>query len=65
MPRLVVNSTDLLRRFHLDFTLIATPALLARGDLVILYSTGGGELNLIARQGMRLVLGFGMTLVLA
>ncbi len=26
-----------------------------------MYSTGGGELNLIARQGMRLALGFGMT----
>jgi hypothetical protein len=33
--------------------------------LGVLYSTGGAELELILRQGVRLAIGFGVLLILA
>jgi penicillin-binding protein 2 len=51
-------------RDHALFVAFA-PAQAPQIAVAVIVENGGGELNLIARQGMRLALGFGMTLVLA
>jgi len=57
--------TKLSARLHLDAPLLAALLLLALGGLTVLYSAGGGELELVVRQSLRLGAGFLVMLVLA
>ena len=57
--------TKLSSRLHLDAPLLAALLLLVLGGLSVLYSAGGGDLNLVVRQAIRLGAGFLILLVLA
>ncbi len=57
--------TKLSSRLHLDAPLLAALLLLVLGGLSVLYSAGGGDLNLVVRQVIRLGAGFLILLVLA
>jgi rod shape determining protein RodA len=57
--------TKLSSRLHLDAPLLAALLLLVLGGLSVLYSAGGGDLNLVVRQIIRLGAGFLILLVLA
>jgi len=57
--------TKLSSRLHLDAPLLAALLLLVLGGLAVLYSAGGGDLNLVVRQSIRLGAGFLVLLVLA
>ncbi|MFA7095577.1 MAG: rod shape-determining protein RodA [Gammaproteobacteria bacterium] len=54
-----------LYRWHLDWPLLAGLLVLAALDLVILYSAGGQEVDIVQRQALRLALGFLVLSVLA
>ena len=58
-------STKLSARLHLDAPLLTALLLLVLGGLAVLYSAGGGDLNLVVRQSIRLGAGFLVLLVLA
>jgi rod shape determining protein RodA len=64
-PRRGFGPADLVRCLRLDLTLLAALTLLATVGLVVLYSAGGGDLELVLRQGVRLGLGVGVMLMLA
>lgn len=53
------------QHFHLDFILLISLLLLSILGLVILYSAGGEDLGLVARQAVRLGVGFIAMLILA
>ncbi|MDQ2694246.1 MAG: rod shape-determining protein RodA [Pseudomonadota bacterium] len=55
----------LLGRVHLDAPLLFALLLLSALGLVILYSAGRQDLDLVARQGVRLALGFAVLIALA
>ncbi len=57
--------TKVSSRLHLDAPLLAALLLLVLGGLSVLYSAGGGDLNLVVRQAIRLGAGFLVLLVLA
>ena len=57
--------TKLSARLHLDAPLLTALLLLVLGGLAVLYSAGGGDLNLVVRQSIRLGAGFLVLLVLA
>ena len=57
--------TKLSARLHLDAPLLTALLLLVLGGLAVLYSAGGGDLNLVVRQSVRLGAGFLILLVLA
>jgi rod shape determining protein RodA len=57
--------TKLSVRLHLDAPLLTALLLLVLGGLAVLYSAGGGDLNLVVRQSIRLGAGFLVLLVLA
>ncbi len=57
--------TKLSARLHLDAPLLTALLLLVLGGLAVLYSAGGGDLNLVVRQSIRLGAGFLILLVLA
>ena len=57
--------TKVSSRLHLDAPLLAALQLLVLGGLSVLYSAGGGDLNLVVRQAIRLGAGFLVLLVLA
>ena len=50
--------TKLSARLHLDAPLLTALLLLVLGGLAVLYSAGGGDLNLVVRQSIRLGAGF-------
>jgi len=60
-----VSSGALIHLLRLDITLLAALLLVATMGLVILYSAGGAEFELVTRQGVRLALGFGVMLLVA
>ena len=45
--------TKVSSRLHLDAPLLAALLLLVLGGLSVLYSAGGGDLNLVVRQAIR------------
>jgi rod shape determining protein RodA len=53
------------QRLHLDMPLLVGLLLLSALGLMVLYSAGGEDLDLVVRQGIRLLLAFGVMLVLA
>ncbi|HYW91724.1 MAG TPA: rod shape-determining protein RodA [Gammaproteobacteria bacterium] len=55
----------LLERLHLDPPLLAGLLLLCGVGLVILYSAGGESEGILLRQGLRMVLAFGVMIVVA
>jgi len=57
--------TKLSARLHLDAPLLTALLLLVLGGLAVLYSAGGGDLNLVVRQSIRFGAGFLVLLVLA
>ncbi len=65
MPLGGTIGTKLSARLHLDAPLLAALLLLVLGGLTVLYSAGGGDLNLVLRQTLRLGAGFLVLLVLA
>lgn len=65
MPLGGALGTKLSARLHLDAPLLAALLLLVLGGLTVLYSAGGGDLNLVVRQAVRLGAGFLILLVLA
>ncbi|GAA5125999.1 rod shape-determining protein RodA [Alloalcanivorax gelatiniphagus] len=52
-------------RLHLDAPLLAALMLLALGGLTVLYSAGGGSLDLVARQAVRFGAGAALMVVVA
>ncbi len=61
----VSTSHSLLRRFHLDPPLLAGLLLLAVSGLFIIYSASGQDMGMIWRQTIRLIVSFGVMLLLA
>ncbi len=55
----------LAQRMHLDVPLLAGLVLLSALGLVVLYSAGGEDLQLVVRQGWRLVVAFALMFVVA
>jgi rod shape determining protein RodA len=55
----------LTQRFHLDLPLVLALLLLAGVGLVVLYSAGGQDSNLVVRQGVRFLVAFGAMFALA
>lgn len=56
---------SLLFRFHIDLPLLLGLLVLSVASLVILYSSGGQDIDLISRQAIRLGVGFIMMFLLA
>jgi rod shape determining protein RodA len=52
------NSSALFRRAHLDLPLVLGLLLISIYGLVVLYSAGGEDIDLVIRQGLRLLVGF-------
>lgn len=65
MPLGGTLGTKLSTRLHLDAPLLAALLLLILGGLTVLYSAGGGSLDLVIRQVLRFGAGFLALLVLA
>ncbi len=61
----VTLGNGLSARLHLDAPLLAALMLLALGGLTVLYSAGGGSLDLVARQAMRIAAGAALMVVVA
>ncbi|MCH2558477.1 MAG: rod shape-determining protein RodA [Alcanivorax sp.] len=61
----VTLGNGLSARLHLDAPLLAALMLLALGGLTVLYSAGGGSLDLVARQAMRIAAGATLMVVVA
>lgn len=55
----------LLRAFALDPLLLGLLLILAAGGLIVLYTAGDGATGLVARQAVRLFLGFGVLVAVA
>lgn len=53
------------RGFHVDVPLLTGLLLLAAVGLVVLYSASGQSMDVLLRQGMRLLLGFGLMFLVA
>lgn len=53
------------RGFHLDIPLLTGLLLLAAVGLVVLYSASGQSIDVLMRQGMRLLLAFGIMFIVA
>ncbi len=58
-------NTSLLYRWHIDLPLLAGITTLACASLLILYSSGGQDLNLIYRQILRFLMAFVIMFVMA
>lgn len=56
---------NILRKFHIDIPLLLGLLLVSALGFVILYSAGGGDAELLVRQGQRLALGLAVMLLLA
>ncbi len=56
---------NLPRKFHIDIPLLLGLLLVSALGFVILYSAGGGDAELLVRQGQRLALGLAVMLLLA
>ncbi|MBM7332559.1 MAG: rod shape-determining protein RodA [Alcanivorax sp.] len=61
----VTLGNGLSARLHLDAPLLAALMLLTLGGLTVLYSAGGGSLDLVARQAMRIAAGAALMVVVA
>ena len=59
------RSRTLVRRMHLDVPLLFGLVLLSALGLVVLYSAGGEDLDLIVRQGWRLAFAFALMFLVA
>ena len=59
------NDNRLAYRLHIDVPLLVGLLLLSAIGLVVLYSAGGQDLDLLTRQAVRLVLAFGVMFLLA
>lgn len=57
--------SSILQRIHLDLPLLLGLALLSGVGLMVLYSAGGEDPNLVMRQGVRLLIAFGVMVVMA
>lgn len=55
----------LLQRAHIDLPLLVGLVLLAVVGMIVLYSASGQDLNLLTRHGIRLLVAFGLMVVLA
>ena len=59
------SRTSLGERLHLDVPLLVGVLVLSGFGLVVLYSAGGRDADLVARQAIRFVIGFGLMFVVA
>jgi len=59
------SQKNLLYRFHIDFPLLLGLLLISAASLVILYSAGGQDSELISRQAIRLGIAFFVLFILA
>jgi rod shape determining protein RodA len=61
----VARSVGWMNRLHIDPSLLSGTLLLCAVGLVVLYSAGGQDVNVVLRQAMRMLLGLSLMLVLA
>lgn len=61
----VSHNRTFIRRLHLDLPLLSGLALLSAVGLIVLYSAGGENSNLVIRQGVRLAIAFGAMFLIA
>ena len=59
------GESTLAHRFHLDVPLVLGLAVLSAIGLVVVYSASGQDLQLVMRQGIRLLIAFGVMFLLA
>lgn len=64
-PRLTGGMTRMLQRFHIDLPLLLALLLLSIVGLVVMYSAGSQDTSLLARQVIRLLLGFLVMIAIA
>ncbi len=57
--------SSITQRLHVDMPLLVGLLLLSGLGLVVLYSAGGEDMQLVVRQGIRLMIAFGVMLALA
>jgi len=65
MGNTVAHNNRLLRRLHIDLPLMVGLLFLSGISLLVLYSAGGQDPDLIIRQAIRLSIGFGVALIVA
>ena len=61
----VSHNRTFVRRLHIDLPLLSGLALLSAVGLIVLYSAGGENPNLVIRQGVRLAVAFGAMFLIA
>lgn len=63
--KLETNPNSIWQRMHIDLPLLLGLLLLMGTGLVVIYSAGGKDIDLIIRQGIRLAVALGVMLLLA
>ncbi|GGD75861.1 rod shape-determining protein RodA [Lacimicrobium alkaliphilum] len=63
--KLEANPNSIWQRMHIDLPLLLGLLLLMGTGLVVIYSAGGKDMDLIIRQGIRLVVALGVMILLA
>ena len=61
----IEDRRTLLQRVHIDFPLLIGLLALAVVGMIVLYSAGGNDPQLVTKHGVRLLIAFGLMLVLA